>query len=345
MPDRPRVRPEALACATLAQGGFEPGTLMSIDNILVAVSFSERSIDAVRKAASLAADHHAGITLLHVVEPVKRHSVRALPDQQALLRARVTHARKELARFAGEIAARDRLPVAIRIEIGEKVASIAHACAEADVLFIGGTNMKGFAAALHRSTAERLIGKCGIPILVVNGPHAGRCARALVPVDGAYESVPALRAAARLWPDAELTLLHAMDTRQEQVMRIHDVPLWAVRRRQASRMAKGLNYLKALAARAQVSAERVAFRVAFGDASRAVLSMQAEMNAQVVVMMKRKTTALADFILGSTVRRLLPKLQCDVLLTPEQTSSPVVGRRFPGETLGAVSEMSRSRAA
>ena len=71
---------------------------MSIDNILVAVSFSERSIDAVRKAASLAADRHAGITLLHVVEPVKRHSVRALPDQQALLRARVTHARKGIMR-------------------------------------------------------------------------------------------------------------------------------------------------------------------------------------------------------------------------------------------------------
>ena len=128
-------------------------------------------------------------------------------------------------------------------------------------------------------------------------------------------------------------------------MRIHDVPLWAVRRRQASRMAKGLKYLKALAARAQVSAESVAFRVAFGDASRAVLSIQAEMNAQVVVMMKRKSTALADFILGSTVRRLLPKLSCDVLLTPEHPSSPAATRRSRVETFGTVSDMSGSRAA
>jgi nucleotide-binding universal stress UspA family protein len=141
---------------------------MTIDRILVAVSFSERSIDAIRKAARLAADRDSIITLLHVVEPVKRRSVRRLPAQQTLLRSRVTHARKELARYAGEIAARDRLPVDFRIEIGEKVSAIARACQEADVLFIGGTHMSGVAAALHMSTAERLIGKCGIPILVVS---------------------------------------------------------------------------------------------------------------------------------------------------------------------------------
>src|SRR3954464_10685282 len=156
--------------------------------------------------------------------------------------------------------------VAFRIDIGEKVSSIARACEEADVLFIGGTHMSGLAAALHRSTAERLIGKGGIPILVVNGLHEGRYARALVPVDGAYESVPALSAAARLWPDAELTLLHAMDTRQEQLMRIRDVPLSAIRKRRASRIAKGLKYLKAFAARAEVSPKSVACRLAYGEA-------------------------------------------------------------------------------
>ena len=155
---------------------------MSIDNILVAVSFSERSMDAVHQAACFAVDRDAGLTLLHVVEPVKRLSVRALPEQQTLLRARVTHARNALARLAGEIAAHHRLPVAGRIEIGAKVASIAQACAEADVLFIGGTTTRGLAAALHRSTADRLIGRCAIPILVVDGPDEGRWARALVSV-------------------------------------------------------------------------------------------------------------------------------------------------------------------
>jgi len=309
---------------------------MTIDRILVAVSFSERSIDAVRKAARLAADLNSTITLLHVVEPVKRRSIRRLPAQQTLLRARVTNARKELARYAGEIAAKDRLPVDFRIEIGEKVTSILRACKDADVLFIGGTNMSGLAAAFHMTTPERLIGKCGIPVLVVNEPHQIRYARALIPVDGTYQSVAAVSAAARLWPETELTLFHAMDSRQERLMPIHEVPLWAVRERHSLRMAKGLKYLEALAARAQVSTKSVAFRLAYGDAWRAVLSIQDEVDAQVVVMMKRKATSLADFILGSTVRRLLTKLPCDVLVTPEHSRNPPATVRIASDKRASV---------
>ena len=304
---------------------------MTIDRILVAVSFSERSIDAVRKAVRLAVDRDSNITLLHVVEPVKRRSVKRLPAQQALLRARVSSARKELARHAGEIAAQDRLPVDFRIEVGEKVSSIMRACQDADVLFIGGTNMSGLAAAFHMTTAERLIGKCGIPILVVNGPHRARYARALVPVDGTYQSVAAVRAAARLWPQAELTLFHAIDGRPERLTRIPGVPLWAARERHSLRMAKALEYLQALTARAQVSTKSVALRLEYGDAWRAVLSIQDEVDAQVVVMMKRKATSLADFILGSTVRRLLIRLQCDVLVTPEQSRNPLAPVRISSE--------------
>jgi nucleotide-binding universal stress UspA family protein len=294
---------------------------MTIDRILVAVSFSERSVDAVRKAARLAADRNSNITLLHVVEPVKRRSVRSLPEQQTLLRARVTNARKQLARYAGEIAAKDRLPVDFRIEIGEKVSSIIRACKDADVLFIGGTTLNGLAATLHMTTPERLIGKCGIPILVVNGPRQVRYTRALIPVDGTYGSVAAVSAAARLWPEAELTLLHAMDGRQERLMRTTDVPSWTVRERRSLRIATGLQYLRTLAARAQVSTKSVALRLAYGDAWKAVLEIQDEVDAHVVVMMKRKAASIADFILGSTVRRLLSRLRCDVLLTPATPGS------------------------
>jgi nucleotide-binding universal stress UspA family protein len=92
--------------------------------------------------------------------------------------------------------------------------------------------------------------------------------------------------------------------------------LWAVRERHSLRVARGLKYLKGLAARAQISTKGVALRLAYGDAWRAVVSLQDEVDAQVVVMMKRKGTSLADFVLGSTVRRLLSRLRCDVLVTP-----------------------------
>ena len=117
-------------------------------------------------------------------------------------------------------------------------------------------------------------------------------------------------------------MVHALDSRHEQLMRLSEVPLWALHeRRDALRIARGVSHLKALAARAQVSTRNIAFRVAHGDAWRAVLSIQDEVDAQVVVMMKHKATPLADFILGSTVRRLLTRLHCDILVAPATRGS------------------------
>jgi nucleotide-binding universal stress UspA family protein len=177
---------------------------MTIDRILVAVSFSERSIEALRAAARLAADLHSSITLLHVVEPVKRRSVGRLPAQQTLLAARGTDAKKQLARCAGEIAASARLPVDFSVEIGEKVSCIARACEEVDILFMGGINSHG-STAPRTSTAERLMGKCRVPILVISGAE-GRYARAPVPVYTGYQSAAAVSAATQLWPE-QLTFL------------------------------------------------------------------------------------------------------------------------------------------
>ena len=308
---------------------------MTLERILVAVSFSERSIDAVRKAARLAADRNANLTLLHVVEPVKRRSVRRLPAQRTLLEARVINARRELARYAGEIAAKDRLAVDFSVETGEKVEVIMRACKDADVLLMGGTSMGGLVAAFHMTTAERLIGKCGIPVLVVNGPLIGRCERALVPVDGSHYSAAAVSAAARLWPEAALTLLHAVDGREERLTRIHEAPSWTVADRHSLRVIKGHEYLHALAARARVPTTRIVLRLADGDAWRAVLAVQDELDSQVVVMMKRKATALADFLLGSTVRRLLSKLRCDVLVMPEPSPVPPAKARASGRNASA----------
>ena len=54
--------------------------------------------------------------------------------------------------------------------------------------------------------------------------------------------------------------------------------------------------------------------------SRVVLAVQEELDAQLVVLVKRRTSPFADFILGSTERRLLSRLPCDVLLLPERSA-------------------------
>jgi len=181
--------------------------MQSLDRILVATSFSERAGDALRKAAVLAAERDSGLTLLHVVEPVKRLRLRRESNQQMLLEARVHRARKELAWFAGEIAAKQGVPVEFRIDVGERVASILAACSGADVLFVGGTPSGWWPGAFQKTTAERLVGRCDIPIVVVHGPDSLQYGRALVPVGGSADDAHALRAVASLWPTAQTTVV------------------------------------------------------------------------------------------------------------------------------------------
>lgn len=184
----------------------------TIDQILVATSFSERSADAVRKAAVLAAERHASLTLLHVVEPVKNRRVRRLVNQEMLVTARVADARRELARLAGEIAARQGVPVEVCVHVGDKITTILAACKEADVLLIGGT-VGRLAAPFRRPTAEHLLGRCDVPILVVNGPQCLNYARALVVIRDGPSAVSALRATGCLWPAAEKIAFYAVDPR------------------------------------------------------------------------------------------------------------------------------------
>lgn len=295
--------------------------MKSIDRILVATSFSERSADAVRKAAVLASERHASLTLLHVVEPVKNRRVQRLVNQEMLVSARVTDARRKLARLAGEIAARQGVPVELCVHVGDKFTSLLAACKEADVLFIGGT-AGGLAAIFRRPTAERLLGRSDVPIVVVNGPQSLHYARALVVVRDALGGVSALKATGCLWPAAEKVVFYAVDPRQHQPQQIAETPT-SVESAPLLRSVRILGYLRSLVHRAGLRVQDVSCRFRYGDACKAALSMQAEVHADVMVLTRRSNPASGTFVLGKMARRLLAIAQCDVLVTAGIAFNPV----------------------
>ena len=288
----------------------------ALDRVLAATSFSEPATHAVRKAALLAAERHASLTLLHVVEPVKRLHLRRLSSQQMLLQARLTHARKELARLAGEIAATQGVPVEICVVVGGRVASILAACRDADVLFIGGTRMGWLASAFHRSTPERLLGRCSIPMVVVNGRECLQHRRVLVPFDGTARSLASLRAATWLWPGSKVTVFHAIDRPPDRLIRIARFAPEALHDRRLRRSADVRRSIESMVADADLHHHDMSCRVAFGDVPGAVLSAHVEMDADAMVLAKRRPSTIARFVLGSTTRRLLSTVPCDVLITP-----------------------------
>jgi len=293
----------------------------TVDRILVATSFSERSVDAVRKAAVLAAQRHASLTLLHVVEPVKNRRLRRLVKQEMLVSARVADARTKLARLAGEIAAGQGVPVELCVYVGDKLTSILAACQEADVLFIGGT--AGRLTPFRRPTAERLLGHCNVPIVVVNGPQSLHYARALVVVRDAPGAVSALKATGCLWPAAEKVVFYAIDPRQQQPRQIGDA-LASAKTAPPARRARILGYLRSLVRRAGLRGQDVSCRFRYGDACKAALSMQAEVQADVMVLTRRRSPAIETFVLGKVATRLLAIAQCDVLITTGATLTPML---------------------
>lgn len=287
--------------------------MRTLDRILVATSFSDRSADAVRKAAALAAERHASLTLLHVVEPIRNRRVRRLVDQDLLISARVTDARAKLAWVAGEIAARQGVPVELCVLVGDKISTILAACQEADVLYIGGTG-GGLTATFQRPTAQRLLGCCDVPIVVVNGPQSLQYARALVVVRDAPGGVSALRATRRLWPAAEKVVFYAVDPRQQQPKQISETATSA-KAGPLGRSVRILAYLRSLVHRAGLHVHDVSCRFRYGDACKAASSMQADVQADLLVLTRRWNPTTGAFVLGKMASRLLAIAQCDVLIT------------------------------
>ena len=65
-------------------------------------------------------------------------------------------------------------------------------------------------------------------------------------------------------------------------------------------------------------AERARVRsvVVHGDPIPAILQMQEEMQAELIVMGKRGRSAVSDALIGSVTRRILANASCDVLVLP-----------------------------
>jgi len=67
----------------------------------------------------------------------------------------------------------------------------------------------------------------------------------------------------------------------------------------------------------------VSCRFGYGDACKAALSMQAEVEADVMVLTRRGNATMRAFVLGKMASRLLAIARCDGLITAGTGFNPV----------------------
>jgi nucleotide-binding universal stress UspA family protein len=286
--------------------------------ILAATDFSEEAGKASSRAALLAAEQDAKLELLHIVSKSSLDALRELlvasPEVPERL---IGDVRLMLQEQATAIAAKTGITTASRVVVGEVLAEILPACAETDMLVVGAHGLNWMRDVILGTTAERLLGKCKRPILVVKREAESAYERVVVAVDFSDYSVHALLSATRIAPNADITAVHAYEVPFEGQLRRAGVDEAYVTKCRQEAKKKAVDKLRDLAREIGGDRYRVGHAVEHGNAIRLILAKEQSLNADLIVIGKHARSSGEEWLLGSVTRHILAESKCDVLVVHE----------------------------
>jgi nucleotide-binding universal stress UspA family protein len=250
---------------------------------------------------------------LHVVDRVALDAVRAWTRSPVDLAERLVD---DARRLLGECAASLGSAVSPRVAVGDVQDEILSSCSGAGLLAVGAHGVNPLRDAILGTTAARLVGRCRTPILVVRQAPDADYRHALVAVDLLPGSEHALEWAARNAPGAHLSALHAYEVPFEGVLQRAGVEQRDIDQHRAEAFRRAFEEIRRLSAAVSGDAARFLPIVDRGDAARLCLEHAQAVGADLIVIGKRKRSALEEFALGSVTRHLLANAKADVLVLP-----------------------------
>lgn len=264
-------------------------------NLLVAHDLSVEADIAVRRAAQLARQHGAKVTLLHVIEEY-------FPDRMM-----------DTVREAAEVALRDAAAAnaitdyQLLIRQGRAANTVVQAVQEfdADLLLIGAHHQQ-LLERFDGTTLERIARRCRAPILLAVAETAAPYTRALAGMDLSLCSCQAWRAGYRLLPaSAELLALNAYQPGKVERADDH----LATQRELLHRTLQD--------ERAQLPAEgpQLLCAVQQGNFQQVLEHALQEWRPDLLVLGSRSRGAIEQAMLGSSTRYFLRRPPCDVLIS------------------------------
>ncbi|MET0985357.1 MAG: universal stress protein, partial [Steroidobacteraceae bacterium] len=182
--------------------------MKAIEKVLAATDFSADADRAVARAARVAAEQGASLTLLHVVSRRALEAAAGLHGVPADFEARlVRDATDHLARLS--LALPPTKKVLTSVKVGAPRKEIFEAANAADLLVLGVRGTNPVRDLLLGTTAERMVSKANLPILIVKRPSMDTYRRVLAPVDLSEQSATVLAAAARIAPSGKINAANA----------------------------------------------------------------------------------------------------------------------------------------
>jgi nucleotide-binding universal stress UspA family protein len=293
----------------------------NLRSIVAATDFSGPARHAVERAASLAHQSGAALTLLHAVSDTSLSELRAwLGADHAMAGQLLDEAAQRLGRLANELCATHCQQVQTRVATGAVLDEIGrHAEAvQADLLVVGARGSGFLRRMVLGSTSERLLRRTARPLLVVRQPPHEDYRRALVALDFSPWSIQALHTARRVAPQSRLVLLTAFQVPfgEKLLFAGVDAATIEVYRRQVRVAAT--QKLHALAEAAGLLPGQWDACVLEGEASQRIVEQERERDCDLVVLGKHGQSVVEDLLLGSVTRHVLAEGACDVLVSTER---------------------------
>jgi nucleotide-binding universal stress UspA family protein len=289
-------------------------------SILAATDLSAPARHAAERAARIAHETGAALTLMHVlpgssIDMLRQwlgagHAVIAELEQQAL---------QQLNTLAADLRKQRRNQVQVQAvctcgsvlcEIGREADA-----RDADVLVLGARGQGFLRRLMLGTTSERLLRRTTRPVLVVRQAAHERYRRALCAVDFSRWSAHTVAAARSVAPHARLLLFHAWQVPFEEKLRFAGVDVDIVEQYRRRTRDEATRQVHALAEDAGLDPGSWEPCIAEGDASQRLVEYEQLHDCDLVVLGKHGRSAAEDLLLGSVTKHVLAEGSADVLVS------------------------------
>lgn len=290
-----------------------------IRRLAVATDLSAPARHAAERAALFAKEQGAALDLLHVVTTGPIDKLRRLmANFPAQVEQRLIDSMREEVRLMAEgLLNHYGIAAGVHVASGAVVQRLNEwvDALEADLVVLGARGAGFMRHLLLGSTAERMLSRIFRPMLVVKQPPHEKYRKLLVPVDFSPASLPALRIARAIAPDAAIVLLHAFDVPFEGKLRLAGVEESMINHYRVAAREEALEKMRQLAGEAGIPSGAMTMLVLHGDAWRHILEQEQEQDCDLIVMGKHGEDGIEKFLLGSVARHVLGDSQGDVLVS------------------------------
>jgi nucleotide-binding universal stress UspA family protein len=275
--------------------------------IVAATDFSKDAANALRRAALIAKRRSEPLTVMHVVSRPSLDALRDWVPPETAERL-VEDARRLLAEAAGAAG----MPAKAELAVGDVVDELLAACQQSSLLVVGAHGLNPLRDAILGTTAERLVGRCKAPILVVRAEPQADYRNVLVALDLEAGSAALVEAALRIAPAALIGGAHAYDVPFEGMLQRAGVGPQAIDRHRIDAARKARAEIESIGRAA--GAPAVVPIIERAHPARHIVDSQRSFGADLVVIGKRRRTALESVLLGSVTRHVLADAEADVLV-------------------------------